>query len=49
MIYQDATRGAYLTREFADGRVADVVPLTFDRARLLISRDLLAETYDDGW
>lgn len=44
-----AERGAYLTREFLDGRVADVIPLTFGRARLVVSRDLLVETYDDGW
>jgi hypothetical protein len=42
-------RLAYLTRVLDDGRVIDVVPLTFGRARVTISRTLAAMVYDDGW
>ena len=42
-------RGAYLTRTLEDGRVLDVVPLTFQRARLTISQSMDAGGYEDGW
>lgn len=42
-------RGAYATRELHDGRIVDVVPLTFGRARLIISTHREAVTWVDGW
>jgi hypothetical protein len=42
-------RRAYDTRILADGRVLDVVPLLFGRARLTISRDLEDEGNYDHW
>ena len=32
-----------------DGRIVDVVPLTYGRARLVVSRDARVNWYDDGW
>ena len=31
------------------GRVVDVVPLTYGRARLVVSRNAQASWYEDGW
>jgi hypothetical protein len=42
-------RLAYLTRVLDDGRVVDVIPLTFGRARLIIFDDLQTQVYLDGW
>jgi hypothetical protein len=42
-------RGAYLTRPLDDGRVLDVISLTYDRARLTISATTNAVTYQNGW
>lgn len=42
-------RQAYFTRVLDDGRVIDVVPLTFGRARITISRDIADMGYYDGW
>ena len=42
-------RGAYLTKLFEDGRIADVVPLTFGRARLVLSATADDTGYVDGW
>jgi hypothetical protein len=42
-------RGAYLTWPLPDGRVADVIPLTFGRARIVVSATLTSVVYDDGW
>ena len=42
-------RYAYLTRVLNDGRVLDVVPLTFGRARLTVSHDSTAETFYEAW
>jgi hypothetical protein len=36
-------------RELPDGRVADVIALTFGRARLIVSRNRDTLLYDDGW
>ncbi len=36
-------------RELADGRVIDIVPLTFNRARLCVSANAVTEFFDDGW
>ena len=33
----------------ADGRVVDVIPLTYGRARLVVSRDAQVNWYEDGW
>jgi hypothetical protein len=38
-----------IRRELPDGRVLDVYPLTFGRARLVVSADAGAQVYDDGW
>jgi hypothetical protein len=38
-------REAFYTRVVDDGRVIDVVPLTFGRARIVISKDI----NDIGW
>jgi len=42
-------RTAYATRILDDGRVVDVVPLTFGRARLIISDSLEDPMWRDGW
>ena len=42
-------RGALLTRVLPDGRVIDVVPLTFGRARLIVSGSITDQSYADGW
>ncbi len=42
-------RGAYLTRQLPDGRVLDVIPLLFGRARLLLSRSLHDRGADAVW
>ena len=42
-------RGAYTTRVLEDGRVVDVVPLTFGRARIIVSPSLDSMTWSDGW
>jgi hypothetical protein len=42
-------RGAYATRLLDDGRVLDVIPLTFGRARLVISNSIISLSYEDGW
>lgn len=48
-IYQLNERHAYFSRTLDDGRVLDVIPLTFGRARIVISRDENATDYLDGW
>jgi hypothetical protein len=40
---------ALYTKTLPDGRVVDVAPLTFGRARIVVSRDAEAMTWDDGW
>ena len=42
-------RSAILTRVLGDGRVVDVIPLTFGRARIVISNSLVDLTWTDGW
>jgi hypothetical protein len=42
-------RGAYWTKVLDDGRVIDVIPLTFGRARLLLSESVDAPFMTDGW
>ena len=42
-------RGALLTRVLDDGRVIDLVPLTFGRARLVLSDTAEDQTWRDGW
>jgi len=42
-------RGALLTRTLEDGRVIDVIPLTFGRARIVISPDARLNNITDGW
>lgn len=42
-------RGAYLTVIHRDGRVVDVVPLTFGRAMVGISADVDTQEYTDQW
>ena len=42
-------RGAYFSKTLKDGRVADVVPLTYGRARLCVSKDAKVERYEDVW
>jgi hypothetical protein len=39
----------YFTRVLADGRVVDVVPLTFGRARIIISSSIDDFSWSDGW
>lgn len=39
----------YLTRLLPDGRVVDVTPLLFGRARIIISNDLEDYGWTDGW
>lgn len=39
----------YYERVLADGRTIQVIPLTFGRARLAISRGQPVYGYDDGW
>jgi len=46
LLLQRNDRGSYVTHQLADGRVADVFPITFGRARLGISRDLQVQWYD---
>jgi hypothetical protein len=38
-----------MRRVLPDGRVLDVFPLTFGRARLVVSRSADSLLYDDGW
>jgi hypothetical protein len=42
-------RLAYFSRTLPDGRVIDVVPLTFGRARLIISEVADTLFWTDGW
>ena len=44
-----ARSGALASRALPDGRVLDVIPLTFGRARLGISRDLDTQAFTDQW
>lgn len=39
----------YYTRVLDDGRVIEVVPLTFGRARLVISPSIDSVGWSDGW
>lgn len=39
----------YPSRVLADGREVSVTPLTFGRARLVVSPYVGALVYDDGW
>lgn len=32
-----------------DGRIVDVIPLLYGRARLVVSRDARVNWYEDGW
>jgi hypothetical protein len=43
------SRDAYFTRQLPDGRVIDVIPLTYGRARLHISENERILVYQDGW
>jgi hypothetical protein len=36
-------------RVLPDGRVLDILPLVFDRARLVISRNVETQEWIDGW
>lgn len=40
--------GTLVSRELADGRFVEVVPLTFGRARLVVS-DASRDWYEGGW
>jgi hypothetical protein len=42
-------RQSYITLTLADGRVIDVFPLTFGRARIGISQDATVQAFDDLW
>jgi len=42
-------RNSYFTRHLEDGRVIDVLPLTYKRARLTISDSPDEQVYTDGW
>ena len=42
-------RDAYFTRVLPDGRVLDVIPLTFGRARVTLSPNLASSFYDNAW
>ena len=42
-------RGALCTRILPSGRVLDVLPLVFGRARLLVSQDLETLCAEDVW
>ncbi len=39
----------YAERPLADGRVLSVIPLTYGRARLVVSPCAGALVYDNGW
>jgi hypothetical protein len=41
--------GAIVSRVLDDGRVLDVYPLTFGRARLTLSHDESSPFYSDAW
>jgi len=42
--------GAFPFKRLPDGRIAEVIPLTLDRARLVVSTpEDYGETYVDGW
>lgn len=49
MAYEVNARGAYLTRVLDNGHIVDVVPLTFGRARLLLSRDSTTVFAENVW
>ena len=49
LAYRLNAREAYVTRQLPDGRVIDVIPLTFGRARLLLSRSLAVLGADAAW
>ena len=36
-----------IKRDLGDRRIAGVIPITFGRARIVVSRD--PYTYEDGW
>lgn len=36
-------------RVLPDGRVLDVIPLTFNRARLCVSRNAFVQWFEDCW
>jgi hypothetical protein len=36
-------------RILADGRLIGVIPLTFGRARIVITEDRTGYSYSDGW
>lgn len=42
-------RGYYLTRILDDGRIVDLAPLTFGRARLLLSDSLQDAGYSKAY
>ncbi len=42
-------RGAWITRIMNDGRILDLMPLTFDRVRLTISEDIDSPIWIEGW
>lgn len=41
--------GDLFEKELPDGRYVSVIPLTFGRARLLISESKDSPIYEDGW
>jgi hypothetical protein len=49
MMHELNDRDALLTRVLDDGRVVDVFPLTFGRARITISAGVTATDWTDGW
>ena len=46
LVLQRNARGSFVTHQLADGRIVDLFPITFGRARLGISRDLQVQFYD---
>jgi hypothetical protein len=42
-------RLSYLTRVLPDGRIAEVIPLTFGRARIIILASLESLWVQDSW
>lgn len=48
-LIESKPRGSYVSFEISDGRVIDVVPLTFGRARITVSHSAESVGWTDGW
>lgn len=48
-MYEVDDDGCYTHKDLTDGRHACVVPLTFGRARVVVSDNTDHIGYDDGW